>query len=1110
MQKRDCIVMYPLRWGTAKLLLIMRLSSFLLLVTCMQVSAGSFAQKVTLKEKNAALPQIFNSIKKQTGYSFFYDEAWLKQSTPVTIEVKNAHLKNVLDICFSNQPLSYAIVGNTVVIKLKEQKVIQATEIPEKANISGVVNDQDGATLPGVSVQVEGTQRGTTTDGSGNFTIDVNPGETLVFSMVGYKQFKYKVGNNAIIKIQLEIETSEMTDVVVVGYGTQKKIASTGSIASVKAADITQTPVTNVAQGLAARVSGVQITQNNAAPGGNISVRIRGTNSINGSSEPLYIVDGIQVTNSGGVNDVSPLSTINPNDIESVEVLKDASAAAIYGARGANGVILITTKRGKKGVTNVQLDSYIGTQSITRKLNMMNATQFAELENDIYNTDVYANPQAEGEGTNWQDIVYRKAPIQNYQLSVSGGSDKTTFSLSGNFFKQEGIIINSQFNRYSFRATLDHTISKHFKTGTSILTSYTTNNNIPTGIESMDGPVVTQSIVGATLGAPPTMVPYTADGKIFPFADQLNSRYREISNPLGLASILNKNNIRRNLINVYLEAKANNHLSYRASFNADMGSTLNDYYSPISIIGVADRNANSGTARKGNSNALSWLMENIVTYDRSFGDHSLKLTGVQAYQQIDNNSNSLSATGFPNDATTNESVGLATNLQVNSFRSKEILNSWMGRLNYGYADKYFVDITARYDGVSKFGENHKWGFFPAIAGAWRIIEESFMRSNNFFSDLKLRASYGLTGNAGALYPYQSLALIGGGSNYQLDHNYVIGLSPTGIPNPDLRWEKSAQTNIGIDIGILNNRLNFVFDYYNKTTNDLLFVKNLPLSAGYASVVGNFASIQNKGVEFAVDAKILTGTFKWSANANITRNRNKLLSLADGVQEFILNPYSVLKVGQPIGIFKSYVFEGVYQTGETVLPGSGSRIGGIKVEDLNKDGEITAEDQRITGNANPNYIFGFSSNMSYKNFDLAIFVSGVQGNQIFNLSRYTFENPMGGRNVVVEQVNRWSPTNPSNEYASGFQGGRLPVSDRFVEDGSFVRLKNVSLGYRFTNIKFLNSLRVYVSANNLLTLTKYSGYDPEVNTFGGSNTLIGIDNLVYPVSRSFIGGIQVNF
>lgn len=977
--------------------------------------------------------------------------------------------------------------------------------------ITGHVYDMDNHPVSGASVIIKGTKKGITSAANGEFTLKgVTTDAVLIITSQGFEEETVELKGQTSLAVVLKRKVGKLDDVIVVGYGTQRRAATTGSIASVKAAEITQTPVTNIAQGLQARVSGIQITQNNAAPGGNISVRIRGTNSINGSSEPLYIIDGIQISNEGSVTDPSPLSTINPNDIESVEILKDASATAIYGARGANGVILITTKRGKNGPSRVQMETYQGFQEVTKKISMLSGAQFAKLENDVYNTAVYSNPDSLGKGVNWQDLIFRKAIIQNYQVSVSGGSEKTQFSLSGNYFNQDGIIIHSNFKRYSLRLSLDHRINDHFRIGTTILGSNTINNNIPTGINSIDGAVVTQSIVGAALGAPPTLQPYKADGTLYPFSDQFNGRYREVTNPLGLAAVLSQNTIRRTLANVYVEAKIIEGLTYRASFNADLSGTLNDYYSPIYILGAVERNANSGNASKGNVNSTGLLHESILTYMRNFGEHSIKITAVAATQKNLYNANTITASGFPNDATTDEALGLAVNRTVSSSRSKDRLDSYLARVNYGFKNRYFLDLTARRDGASKFGENNKYGFFPAASAAWRIIEESWMKQQHLFSDLKLRGSYGVTGNAAAIGPYQSLALVASGSNYQFNHVYTVGISPTGIPNADLKWERSTQTDIGVDVGVFNNRITLVADFYRKRTNDLLFVKSLPLSSGYSSVTGNFASVENKGFEFAVNTRIMDGVFKWDLSGNISFNRNRLISLTGSLQEYVVNPYVVLRVGQPLGIFKTYVFNGIYQTGETILSGSGSRTGGVKVADLNKDNQITADDQKITGNANPKYIFGASTNLSYKNFDLSAFVSGVQGNKIYNLSRYTFENALGQRNVLAGLVNRWSPTNPNNEYASGFQGGRLPVSDRFAENGSFIRLKNVTLGYTLPAFKGISRVRVYVSGNNLATITSYSGYDPEVNSFGGNNTQVGVDNLVYPVARTFLAGIQVTF
>ncbi|GGH72213.1 TonB-linked SusC/RagA family outer membrane protein [Filimonas zeae] len=976
--------------------------------------------------------------------------------------------------------------------------------------VEGQVSDASHIPLSGASVTVKGTPQVTTTNAEGRFRLaGVLPTAVLVITYKGYKSLEVPVNNQRTLTITLEVDVNKLDDVVVVGYGTQRKAATTGAIASVKSADITQTPVVNVAQGLQARVSGVQITQNNAAPGGSISVRIRGTNSINGSSEPLYIVDGIQISNEASVTDASPLSTINPNDIESVEVLKDASATAIYGARGANGVVIISTRRGKNGPTRVQLETYQGIQQVTKTIDMLNAAGFAKLENEVYNAAIYINPDSLGKGIDWQDLLFRDAIIQNYQLSVSGGSEKTQFSISGNYFNQDGIIINSNFKRYSLRLNIDHKISDRFRMGATVLGSYSINNTIPTGATGLDG-LATASIVGAALGAPPTLQPYREDGSIYPFSDQFNGRYREVVNPLGMAEVLNQKAIKRNMANLYAEAKITAGLTYRASFNADLSSTLADRYSPLYILGSLEKNSSSGSAYKGNSNGTALLHESILTWQRNLGEHSLKVTGVWGTQKNTGNSNSIEASGFPNDVTTNEAIGLAVNRTVGSYRTEERLDSYMGRLNYGFKNRYFIDVTMRYDGASKFGENNKYGFFPAVSAAWRIIDEPLLQRQDFFSDLKLRGSYGVTGNAAAIGPYNSLALVGSGSNYQFNHIYTIGVSPTGIPNKDLRWEKSTQLDVGVDLSILNNRLSFIADYYHKRTDDLLFVRNLPYSSGYQSVTGNFASIENKGLELSVSARILEKAVKWTVNGNITFNRNKLINLADNVKEYVVNNYVVLQTGQPLGIYKTYVFDGIYQTGETIMEGSGSRTGGVKVADVVKDGRITADDQVITGNANPSFIFGFSTNLSYRKFDFSAFVSGVQGNDLYNLSRYTFENPLGQRNVVAGMSNRWSPTNAANEYVSGYQGGRLPITNRFVEDGSFVRVKNITLGYTLPRIKGVSNIRVYLSGNNLFTFTRYSGYDPEVNAFGGSNTQVGIDNLVYPMSRSYLAGVQFTF
>ncbi|MDQ6477454.1 TonB-dependent receptor [Dyadobacter sp. LHD-138] len=984
-------------------------------------------------------------------------------------------------------------------------------------SVKGKVIDETGQPVPGASITVKGTMQGTLSNVDGTYSLAASGQATLVFSFVGYLKEEIPVNNRTTVDITLQVDQKALEEVVVVGYGTQRKVETTGSIASVKASDLVQTPVANIAQGLQARVAGVQISQNSGSPGGNISVRIRGTNSINGSSEPLYVIDGIQISNGGGITDVSPLSTINPNDIESVEILKDASASAIYGARAANGVVLITTKRGKSGATRVTFDSYYGTQKINKKLDVLNASQFAQLENEVFKNTYYKDPASLGQGTDWQSLIFRKAPIQNHQLSINGGNEKTQLAMSLSFFDQQGTIISSDFKRYSYRLNLDHKLSNRIKIGTSILGSYSVSDGIQTGGENVgDGGAVLSSVLGAAIGAPPTLVPYRPDGTLFPFGEQ-GPQYREVTNPLGFAAVLNQRTIKRTLVNLYGEATLFKGLTYRASFNADQRGELYDFYSPRSIVNKSDLNDNSGSGSKSNSNYLALLHESILTYSTNLAkNHTLKATAVFGTQVEMANSNSINATGFPNDATQNEALQLALTRTVSSSRNSQRLDSYMARVNYGFKDKLFLDLTARIDGSSKFGANHKYGTFPAISAAYRIVEESFMKDISWISDLKLRASYGITGNAGGIDPYKSLSIVSASTpaanyDYNLNHTYVTGIAPTGIANPDLRWESSRQTNIGLDISLLNNRISLIADVYHKKTNDLLYVKTLPFSSGYANITGNFASLENKGLELAANARIANGAFKWDVSANTTINRNKVLNLDGGVtNERFVTTYTILKVGEPLGLFKTYVFDGVNQTGETILPGYDGRLGGQKVKDVTGDGQITAADQVIVGNPNPKFIYGFSTNMSFKGFDFGAFFSGTQGNDIYNASRLSFENPLGQRNMLAGVADRWSPTNPNNQYTSGFQGGRLPITNYVVEDGSYLRCKNVTLGYTLPRFKGIQAIRIYVSANNLFTITNYSGFDPEVNTYAGSNTVMGVDNFVYPQAKSFLGGIQVTF
>jgi TonB-linked SusC/RagA family outer membrane protein len=1101
-----------------QILMIMKLTAILLILS-LHLSAHVLSQKVTISGRNMSLPQVFDIIKKQTGYSFIYSHSLLANSAPVSLNVRNGELTEVLDICFLRQPLTYAIVNRTIVLRARDKELITTEDNKPFPGppypVKGRVTDTNGLPLEGVTVSVKGKSISAITDKEGYYSIDVEDQKAvLIFSYVGYKSSEVMVGANQSIAVKLVEDIRDLNQIVVVGYGTRSKRSLTGSIASVKADDIKATPVANLAQGLQGRVAGLDMRQNSGTPGGNISIRIRGTNSINGTSEPLYVIDGIQISATSAINAANPLSQINPADIESVEILKDATATAIYGARAANGVVLITTKRGKEGVTNVSYDGYIGQQEATKVLEIMNASEFAQLENDTYSPSVvYADPKKMGDGVNYLDLILRKGNIQNHQVSVSSGNDKTLIALGLNYFNQEGIIKNSDYERYSLRLNADQKISKTFKAGVSLYYTNTRENRVRAGGTGVNVTSAREGILGRAVAAPPTLQPFRQNGLAYPFADQFNGRYRETVNPMAELARKDLTTTNRFLANAYLEINIARGLTYRASFNADIASGLNELYSPRYIVDsltLANPSSINGSASNNSVYNNSLLHESILTYKQTFNDHSLNATAVFATQSDKFQSNNQTATGFGNDYTENWSTGSASTYTLSSGKTKSDLTSYMARIGYGFRDRYFFDITARVDGSSKFGANNKYGFFPAVSAAWRIADESFMETLEFINDLKLRVSYGITGNAGAIGPYGSLATVSTGAlNYNFNNTTLIGTYPTGIANPDLRWEQASQFDIGLDLALFNNRLTGVVDYYYKRTDDLLFSKTIPMSSGYTTLTGNFGSIENKGLEFALTGKILTGVVKWEASTNFTFNRNKVLKL-DGVRDEIQqSTYSILKTGYPLGLYRVYIIDGINQIGEPFLPGYDARLGGFKLKDVNKDGKISNDDLALYGNAQPKYYFGFSTSLKYKNFDLGGFVQGVQGSRLFNAFRFTFETPSGQVNLLKGMVNHWTPSNPSNDYVKGAQGTNLPIGDKWVEDNSYIRVKNITLGYTFQKVKFTKGIRVYLAANNIFTITDYEGWDPESNSYGSSNALF-YDNGTYPAAKSFVFGLQASF
>lgn len=996
--------------------------------------------------------------------------------------------------------------------------------------VSGrVTSQEDNSTLPGVNVLVKGTSNGTTTDADGKYALNVDdPNGTLVFSYIGFTSEEVPIAGKSTVDVTLLPDIQSLNEVVVIGYGTQKKKDLTGSIASVSGDQIKQVKVASLDQALSGRAAGVQVTQSSSAPGGGVQVRIRGGNSINASNEPLYVIDGIPIFpsnstfspgTSGGGQPQNALANINPGDIESMEILKDASATAIYGSRGANGVIIITTKRGKAGRSNVDIESYYGVQQVAKTLDLLNARQFAELRNEA---DANAGRAATftpeqiagfGDGTDWQEEIFRVAPIQNHQITFSGGNEGTRFAVSGNYFDQQGVIINSGFQRGTFRANLDKKITDKFNVGNSLQLSRTINNQAVEGITR-------GGVVNAALVFTPTLPVYDDNG-VYTFDNSAVPGQQQVGNPVADANETIYKVVSNRVIGTFFaDYTFIDGLVLKLQGGMDYNSARRDFYAPSTI----NRGRNDGgVASAETKDVVTPIFTGTLTYTKSFTEnHQLNLLGGYETQSQTQQFLQGNANRFVTDA--NETNDLASG-QVpgtqNTGKSRWRLDSWFGRANYTLFNRYIITFTARADGSSRFGAGNKWAFFPSGAVKWRISEEAFIKNLNVFSDLGIRTSYGLAGNQ-EIALYQSLAALSR-AGYPFGTDTRQGYAPSRIANPDLRWETTTTFDVGLDVGLLQNRITFTADYYVKETDDLLLSLDLPRTTGYNDFFENIGSQRNRGFEFTVNSQNLTGAFTWSTSANLSLNRNELLSLGPGETERLVgngdghlqipSPY-ILRIGEPIGAFYGRTTNGIWQIGEEDLIAATDPTaapGEIRYVDNNGDGRIDNGDRTIIGLAQPDFVYGFTNNFSFKNFDLSVFFQGVQGNSVWNVNRHELENLNGSANNSTKSLERWTTSNPSNTMPSA-KTRPFIFSDRQIEDGSFLRLRNITLGYNLPvsklNIKWLQNLRVYASGQNILTFTSYTGYDPEVNANGQSNLSLGTDRGSYPLAKMYTFGINL--
>lgn len=1048
----------------------------------------------------------------------------------------------------------------------------------QQHKIIGTVLDGDtNQPIVGVNVILVNNNAGTITDNSGSFSIETRSFPvTFKISFLGYKTTELEIYEyTEPVTIFLNEDFNLQNEIVVIGYGTQKRKELTGSVASVSKAALLQT-TSSFDNILGGAVPGVNVTQSSGQPGASTTIRIRGSNSITGGNEPLYVIDGFIAYNDnnnaqtgtlssgsrvGADASLNLLSTINPADIESIEVLKDASATAIYGTRGANGVVIITTKKGEKGKNRVSYQGTFGWQQISKKLDLLNGKQWAERYNDVlintyqdeyiaYQERLITDPTAQAPASpsyidpnnvansDWQSAALRTGSTQDHQVAITGGDEITRYAISGNYFTQEGILHNTGFDRFSARVNLDRNINKKFRVGINIIGSH----SVQDGLSSLSNDNMANTWV-SILRASPAVAIYDANGNYNynnPYSTESALSNGGQANPLAdLKSITSETKVNRTLGNFFAEYEIINGLKAKLNAGADLLNAKQNYYAPTTTTAGARGN---GYASVGSKVVNSWQSEFTLNYDKRLNDnHTINVFAGYTLQRSDVESSQAIATNFVNDKLIFNSLQDASTAALPySDAATNILASYIGRINYSFLDRYHLTGTIRSDGSSRFAENHKWALFPSLGLSWNINEENFLLDFRTISNLKLRLSAGTTGNQEiGDYQYESRLAT---QNYSFDGKLVTGFYPVNQPNPDLRWEKTTQYNAGIDFGLWSDRLTLNLDVYSKKTTDLLFEIPEQTASGYSYTLKNVGSVTNKGVEVGLSADIVKNrTFTWTSNLNWSKNKNRVADLGGSFENDQFVPTfpsagalvtaapGIVKVGYSIGTFYGYEFDGIVQEGDDlskvpnpswIKSSAGVQPGDAKFVDHYEDGVIDEKDKVVLGSVEPDFIFGFNNNFAYKNFDLSLFIQGSYGNQIYNALRNRLELNYGlTYNSTTSALDRWTPTNTVTDIPRSTNASTFNMDNRFVEDASYVKLKNITLGYTLPLRKitqsraFRNSgLRVFVSAQNLFTITNYSGFDPESSRNGGneqSNLLQGIDYGAYPSSKGFSFGVGLN-
>ena len=1085
--------------------------SKLLFITALSInSLYSYAQhqQVSLTGSNVTLKTAFKQIEQQTKLFVDYNTQEVNDSRVLTKLPKNSNVKEVMEQLLEGSGCSITFSNGHIIIN-KQDRVASTTK-----NVSGIVKDERGEPVIGANVVVKGTTNGTVTDMNGRYSLSVPEGSTLQISYIGYNTQEVKVGSGNVVNVSLREDSEALDEVVVIGYGTVKKSDLTGAVGSVQMKDVSQVGITSADRALQGQIAGVQVNARTGQPGESMMIRVRGSNSLAGGNEPLYVIDGMPVEKMN--------SDINPEDILSMEVLKDASSTAIYGSRGANGVVMITTKRGRTGDTVLEYNGYVGISSLRKKLDLLGKDDYIAMVNEVSQNDgngIAITPEqaASLPNNDWQDLAYQTALTHSHQVSVSGGTDKTKLYSSLNYMNQEGIIKGSNYNRFALRINGDQKLARNLSLNASIAYSYGTQNTANSNADGWGAIAYTAMVMS------PIQEIKDADGKYTNFSGTPWGG----TNPVGMAELYKDKTVNSRLLaNLSLIYDIIDGLTFRVNAGAEVNAASKDRYIPI---GLSAGGKLDGDASKEKANYYTIINENILTYDKKFNkNHALNLMGGVTFQTYQWNQLKGSGTGFLRDVYETNNLGVASTpgIPASGFSDYRMV-SFLGRANYNLMERYLLTVTARYDGSSKFSKNHKFAFFPSAALAWRVSEEDFMKDIDWMSNLKLRGSVGQTGNQ-SIDPYQTFAQLGTSSPI-FGGGKDIGFGLSSMANDDLKWETTTQTDIGVDMGFFGNRLSVSFDYYWKQTRDLLYKATLPPSSGYSSMLRNLGRIDNKGFEISINTINMKGKVNWTTNLNITSNKSVVKDLGSDVYG-----NKIQRIDAPIGggnwfplfVGKApfqlygYEIEGIYQTDEEARQNGEAikKAGDYRYKDTDGKAGITTGDKTIIANTQPKFTFGLTNVINWNNFELSFLMIGSVGGDIVNEFNKSITN-IGGTWNVRKDVwqNHWTPENPNAKYARASAATKdyLAFGDPssvWVENGSYLRFKDIKLAYTLPSQWFAGSrkpnISVYLSGQNLITITSYSHYDPEASWT--SSAVNGWDRGVYPSAKSFTLGLQVKF